>query len=448
MFQHVGRGQPDEEAFGKVYDQRVVVRMIPYLLPYKGYAALAFVAMLGYTLTQVAVPWLIKLGIDGFVNKGDSSGLKWVFALFIGAALVNWVCNYTQQRSMSKVGEGVLYQLRQRMFGHLQKQSLSFYDRTEVGRLMSRVHGDTNQLQEFASLVVMTLGDLLSLVGIVVALLVLNLKLGLISMVVLPVLTLTMAVWQPYAMRAFLRIRRAIAIVNGALNENITGVRVVQSMNRQERNLEIFNEKNQENLRGNLAASRLSAGLLPPVDILTAVSIGLAIYFGAGMIDSGDLQVGALVAFVMYIQRFFDPIRNLTMQYTQLQRSNASGVRIFDLLDAEPDLVDAPDARPIPRLRGEVEFKDVSFSYNPSEEVLKNVSLQVLPGETVAIVGPTGAGKTTLVSLLSRFYEVPRDSGAILVDGQDIRRRDPVVPGEPDEHGPSGALPVLRDGSG
>ena len=421
MFHNVGRGQPDEEAFGKVYDQRVVVRMIPYLLPYKGYAALAFVAMLGYTLTQVAVPWLIKLGIDGFVNKGDSAGLKWVFALFIGAALVNWVCNYTQQRSMAKVGEGVLYRLRQRMFGHLQKQSLSFYDRTEVGRLMSRVHGDTNQLQEFASLVVMTLGDLLSLVGIVVALLVLNLKLGLISMVVLPVLTLTMAVWQPYAMRAFLRIRRAIAIVNGALNENITGVRVVQSMNRQERNLEIFNEKNQENLRGNLAASRLSAGLLPPVDILTAVSIGLAIYFGAGMIDSGDLQVGALVAFVMYIQRFFDPIRNLTMQYTQLQRSNASGVRIFDLLDAEPDLVDAPDARPIPRLRGEVEFKDVSFSYNPSEEVLKNVSLQVMPGETVAIVGPTGAGKTTLVSLLSRFYEVPRDSGAILVDGQDIR---------------------------
>ena len=421
MFQHVGRGQADEEAFGRVYDQRVVARMIPFILPYKRFVALAFVAMLGYTLTQVAVPWLIKLGIDGFINEGDSSGLKWVFALFIGAALINWVCNYTQQLSMAKVGEGVLYRLRQRMFGHLQKQSLSFYDRTEVGRLMSRVHGDTNQLQEFMSLVVMTLGDLLSLVGIVVALLVLNLKLGLISMVVLPVLALTMAVWQPYAMRAFLRIRRAISIVNGALNENITGVRVVQSMNRQGRNLEIFDEKNQENLSGNLVASRLSAGLLPPVDILTAVAIGLTLFFGARMIGDNELEIGALIAFVMYIQRFFDPIRNLTMQYTQLQRSNASGVRIFDLLDAEPELVDTPNARPIPRLQGEVEFKDVSFSYVPGEEVLKSVSLHVQPGETVAVVGPTGAGKTTLVSLLSRFYEVPRQRGAILVDGQDIR---------------------------
>ena len=246
----------------------------------------------------MAIPWIIALAVDGFIVDKDVSGLSWVAVLFIGNALLNWGSNFVQQWAIAKVGQGVLYSLRRRMFAHLQRLSLSFYDRTEVGRIMSRVQGDVSQLQEFMSLVVMTLGDLLSLVGIVAALLVLNLKLGLISMVVLPVLTLTMAVWQPYAMRAFLRIRRAIAIVNGALNENITGVRVVQSMNRQDRNLTVFDGKNTAHRSANLRASMLSAGLLPPVDIFTAVAIGLALFFGSRMIVGNELEVGAMIAFV------------------------------------------------------------------------------------------------------------------------------------------------------
>ncbi|MCH8186964.1 MAG: ABC transporter ATP-binding protein, partial [Chloroflexi bacterium] len=230
-----------------------------------------------------------------------------------------------------------------------------------------------------------------------------------------------MAVWQTYAKRAFMRVRRAISIVNGALNENITGVRVVQSMNRQDRNLEIFDGKNSENLQASLVANRLAAGLMTPVDILTGVAIGVAIFFGARMVTDSALEIGVLIAFVLYIQRFFDPIRNLTMQYSQFQRSMASGVRIFDLLDTELDLTDTDDAEVLPRLRGEVEFKDVSFSYVPGQDVLKHVSLKIDPGDTVAIVGPTGAGKTTMVSLMSRFYDVPRGRGAILVDGRDIR---------------------------
>ena len=421
MFHGVSQGQPDEEAFGKVYDQRVVRRMIPLVLPYKGLTALAVVSMLVYTATQVAVPWLIKLGIDGFIADGDFRGLTLLFAFFAGNALVNWISNFSQQLSMEKVGQGVLYGLRRQMFAHLQKLSLRFYDKTEVGRIMSRVQGDVGQLQEFVSLVVMTLGDLLSLAGIVVAMMIMDLKLALICLGVVPILAAIMAMWQPYARRAFMRVRRAISIVNGALNENITGVRVVQSMNRQDRNLVIFDGKNTEHLEANLVASRLSAALLPPVDILTAAGIGLAVFFGARMIVDGGLEVGVLMAFVMYILRFFDPIRNLTMMYTQLQRSMASGVRIFDLLDAELDLVDAPNAKPIPRLMGEVRFRDVTYSYVPGEDVLKQVNLHIKPGETVAIVGPTGAGKTTLVSLLSRFYDVPRGQGAIEVDGFDIR---------------------------
>ena len=421
MFHGVSRGHPDEEVFGDVYDQRVVARLLPYILPYKVLASVAVVAMLIYTGTQVAVPWIIKIAIDEYVFLKDFEGLTWMFALFIGISLVNWLVNYVQQFAMEKVGQGVLFNLRADMFGHVQKQSMGFFDRTEVGRLMSRVQGDVSQLQEFAALVVMTLGELLSLLGIVIALLLLNFKLGLITMSVLPVLTLIMVVWQPFAIKAFMTVRRAISIVNGSLNENITGVRVVQSMNRQERNLMLFDEKNVDHRDANLWASKLSSGLLPAVDILTAVAIGFALFFGARMIAGNDLALGTLIAFVLYIQRFFDPIRNLTMQYTQLQRSMASGTRIFDMLDWKPDLVDAKDAKPIGSVKGEIEMKNVSFNYVPGEDVIKDISFHISPGEVVAVVGPTGAGKTTLVSLLSRFYDVEDGRGAILVDGHDIR---------------------------
>ena len=422
MFHGVSRGHVDDEVFGSVYNRRVVLRMLPYMFSYKGLAAVATVAMLVFTGTQVAVPWIIKVGIDNYIlGDSDFRGLTWLFALFIAVAALNWGANYLQQLAMAKVGQGILYGLRQSMFGHLQKLSVSYYDKTEVGRIMSRVQGDTTQLQEFMSLVVMTLGDVLSLAGIVIMLLALNLKLGLISMVTIPLLILIMALWQPYARKAFMQVRRAISIVNGSLNENITGIRVVQSMNRQDRNLEIFDGKNRHHLNSNLFANKLSAGLLGPVDVLTAVSIGLAVFFGAQMIIDNELEIGALVGFILYIQRFFDPIRNLTMQYTQLQRSMASGVRIFDLLDTPLDLEDAPDAMKLPRLRGEVEFKDLNFAYVPGENILKNVNLHISPGETVAIVGPTGAGKTSMVSLMSRFYDIPRGNGAIMVDGRDIR---------------------------
>ena len=410
----------DEEIFGKVYDQRVVRRMIPYILPHRHLLALATAAMLVYVATLSSVPWIIKLGIDRYVLNSDFGGLTWLFVILLGVALANWVSGYAQDVLMAKMGQTMLYSLRRALFAHLQRLSVSFYDRTEVGRLLSRVHGDVGQLQEFGSIMVMTLGELLSLVGIVIFLLIINVKLGLIAMTAVPVLIVLMAVWQPLAKRQYLKARRAASIVNGALNENITGVRVVHAMNRQKRNMELFDEKSTHLLGTTMGASRISAGLLPGVDILTAVSIGLVIFFGSRMVGE-TLEIGALIAFVMYIQRFFDPIRSLTMSYTQLQRAMASGIRIFDLLDAEPDLVDAPGAKRMGPLRGEIELRDVSFAYTPNEDVLKRVSLKVDPGETVAIVGPTGAGKTTLVSLLSRFYDVERGRGAVLVDGQDIR---------------------------
>ena len=440
-------GQVDGDTFGRVYDKRVIFRLLPYVRPYRKFAILASLAMLVYVGSQLAIPFLLKHGIDEYIEKDNFRGLLALGGIFIVIALGGMAANYFQQLFMARVGLGMLYDLRRAMFGHLQKLSLSYYDKTEVGRIMSRVQGDVWQLQELMTVIIMTAADLLSLGGIVVMLLILNLKLGLITMAVLPILALTMVIWQPFAVKAFLRIRTAISIVNGALNENITGVRVVQSMNRQPRNLELFDAKNTEHLRANLWAGKLSSSLLPVVDILTALAIVLAIFFGSSMVSGNEIAIGVLIAFIMYIQRFFDPIRNLTMQYTQLQRSMASGARIFELLDVEPDLVDNPDANSLPQLKGDVVLKDLSFSYSASEDivrldreagpvnsrngtangassvpdVLKHLSLHINPGETVAVVGPTGAGKTTLVSLISRFYDVPREKGAILVDGYDIR---------------------------
>ena len=414
------RGHADEEYFGNAYDQRVILRLTPFIKPYRKLAIISIIAMLIYTLTLVVVPWMIGYGIDEFIANKDLSRLNILFVIFVIVAVINWVTNYIMQYAMQKVGQGVLFGLRKRLFGHVQKQSLSYFDNTEVGRLMSRVQGDVGQLQEFSALVVMSLGELLSLIGIVVALLIMNVKLGLITMIVIPILVVIMIAWQRFAKKTFVEVRRRISIVNGSFNENFAGVRVVQSLNRQKRNLELFDEKNLAHRWSNIVAGRYAAGLLPAVDILTAVVIILAILFGAQMVESQEIGVGVLVAFIMYIQRFFDPIRNLTMQYTQLQRSMASGSRIFDLMDRIPGLEDKENAYEMPEIQGSVEFKNVRFSYVEGEEVLKGINLKIAPGETVAIVGPTGAGKTSIVSVLSRFYGVQPGNGSILVDGIEI----------------------------
>ena len=414
-------GDLSDDVAGSVFSYRVVARLAPYVRPSAHLVAIATVAMIAFAASLVAVPWLIKVAIDDYIVPGDLSGLGFIVALFVGNALITVVAHFTQEIAMTRAGQAVLYRLREDMFSHLQKLSLSFYDRTEVGRLMSRVLGDVYQLQEFLSIAVITVGDLLSLTLIVAVVVTMSLELGLISMAFVPVLVLIVMVWQPFARRGFVEVRRTISIVNGALNENISGVRVVQSMNRQERNLDQFDEKNRASLTTSLSATRLASSLLMPVDTLTHLAIGLVIYFGARMVTDDAIEVGTMVAFVLYIQRFFEPIRSLTMQYTQLQRAMASGVRIFELLDTEPDVVDAPDARDLPRLDGEIEVRNVSYGYVEGEDVLKNVHVHVKPGSTVAIVGPTGAGKTTLVSLISRFYDVEPGRGAILVDGKDIR---------------------------
>ena len=412
-------GLDQEDEGGQLYDHQVVVRLMAYFKPHWRLLLLTTAAMLVYTTTVVAMPWLIKEIIDGYIRREDLSGLNRIGALFVAIAAIQFGANYVHLRSMAFIGVRVLLKLRTELFRHIHRLSMSFFDRSEVGMTMSRVQNDVHQIQDFLSIVVLTLADVLSIAGIITAMVLMDAQLAVITLSVVPLLFILLAVWQRYARRTFMRVRRAIAVVNSGLQENISGVRVVQSLNREDANIRRFGDANRENLGANLEASRYTAALMPSVEVLSALGLALVVFFGGRMVLAGSLDVGVLVAFALYIQRFFDPVRNLTMQYGSLQRAMASGARVFELLDVEPDFVDKPGAIEVDKVAGDVRYEGVGFRYEPETPVLEGIDLHARAGETVALVGPTGAGKTTLVSLLLRFYDVTE--GRITVDGHDIR---------------------------
>ncbi|MEK7777572.1 MAG: ABC transporter ATP-binding protein, partial [Chloroflexota bacterium] len=355
----------DDEELGQIYNHQVVRRLLPYLRPRLGLLLVATAAMLVYTATMVFIPRLIGGAIDTYVIGKDLDGLGRAALFLAGILLINYAVNYTHLRLLAKISEEVLYKLRTDMFDHLQRLSVPFFDRNEVGRIMSRIQNDVDQLEEFLPMVILTLGDLLSLAGIVMMMASMNIRLAAVTLVVIPILLLIMAVWQRTAKSAFVRVRNAISAVNSRLQQNISGVRVVQSLNREEINLRQFDQLNQANLDANLGAIRLSAFLMPTVDLVTAAALALLVVVGGAMALHGELMPGALIGFAMYVQRFFDPIRNLTMQYTQFQRAMTSGVRIFQLLDVKPEVEDRPNAPELPVLQGEIQYENVSFHYLP-----------------------------------------------------------------------------------
>ena len=411
----------DDQLFGKLYKPNVVKRLIPYLKGRIRLVVIALVATALWSISITAMPFMIKIAIDEYIVKSDWNGLVVLSIGFVLVMLFSSLCSLVMEISCIKIGQHVLYRLKKDMFGKIQQLSLGFFDKTETGRVISRVQGDVYQIGEFFSMMVTGLADFAVLGWIIAAILILNWKLGLIAMIVIPCLVGVMWYWQPRAKIGFVFSRAAISSVNSYLNQNISGVRVVQAMNRQRYNAGQFDSLNQDNKIASLRASKLSSGLIPPVDFLTGVSIALALFFGALFVKAGSMEIGSIVAFVLYIQRFFDPIRSVTMQYTQLQRSMTSGERIFELMDQQSEVIDAENAPDIGVIKGEVEYRNVSFSYDDKTAIIKKLNLHIKSGTTNAIVGPTGAGKTTLVSLLSRFYDIQRDSGEILIDGKDIR---------------------------
>ena len=410
----------DEEPKGQLYDHQVVMRLLGYVRPYWRRVVVMLAAVLIYTGTVVTLPWLVKVVIDDYVATGDISGLNLIVVVFLVVALLQFGANYTHLRVIAYVGQRVLYALRIDLFSHLQRLSVNFFDRNEVGKVMSRVQNDLQQLQQFLNVFVVTLADVLSIGGIVTAMVLMNAQLALITLSVMPLLVLILVVWQRYARLTFMRVRYAISVVNSGLQENISGVRVVQSLNREGVNTRRFGEANHDHMDANLKAGRYMAALLPSVEMLNALGLALVVFFGGSMVLSGSLEdVGVLVAFALFIQRLFEPVRQLTTEYGSLQRAMASGVRIFELMDVKPDVKDKAGAVDLPAVRGDVRFEAVGFHYEPGSPVLEDINLHVRPGETLALVGPTGAGKTTLVSLLLRLYDVTE--GRVTIDGHDIR---------------------------
>ena len=410
----------DEELFGRVFDNWVIKRFSYFLKPYRRSLYIGIACVLAFTLTQLSIPLIIRHVIDDVVLANDAAHMLHIaVVVFAGVITMNYIVNHVQEAVVGKVAEHLLFDLRRAMYAHLQVVSLSFMDRTEVGRLMSRLQGDVYALQEFLESSIFAIGDLVLLIGIIVVLLSLDLHLGALTLAVVPLLFLVRIVWLPYARRAFLVARETSSTANGALAENVHGIRAVQELGREDVNFGLFDEKATDNLKSHLRASKFTNMMIPIVDTLTGMAMVIVVVVGGDMVLDADLDIGTMVAFLFYVQRFFDPIRSLTIQYSIMQRAMAAGQRLFEVLDVEVEVEDKPDAIDLVEIDGSIEFKDVTFGYVPDQPVLRDINFRVEPGETVALVGPTGSGKTSITALVHRFYDVW--SGQVVVGGHDVR---------------------------
>jgi len=410
----------DEDNLGRAYDSRIMARLFPYLAPFKMHMVVAVITMIISAASYLLGPYLVKVAIDQFIATGDLNGLNWVAGIYILNGLASWGASYGQIYALSYVGQCILYQLRSDLFRHLQKLSLDFFNQTEAGRIMSRIQNDVSALNEMlTSGLVGSLSDVLTLGGIVIIIFTMDVRLSLLTFTVLPLMVAITLVWRARARDAYRRVRRTLAFVNASLQENISGVRVIQAFAREERNLTAFQQVSQRHLDANLRSAALSSAFFPSVDIISAVAMALVIGLGGMQVLQGNLTAGVLVAFTLYIGRFFDPIRDLSQRYAVMQSAMASGERIFELLDTQPQVTEDPEAVEVPDVDGQVDYKKVIFSYTDGKGVLHDINLLVQPGETVALVGRTGAGKTSLVSLLARFYDVK--GGEVRLDGTDLR---------------------------
>ncbi len=414
----------DEEYVGKAYDAEVVKRLFPYLKQYKLQVALAFACMVIFAAANFLQPLLIGLSVRAAANGNET--MVFVFlGIMVAMAVLGWLALLVQQLTTAWLGNKLLLQLRTEMYEHVQGLSLSFYDEMEVGRIISRLTSDVTVMQELLTSGSLTFAaDFIGLSIVIIVLLIVDWQLALVAFAVVPVLVFVMIIWARHARKAFIDVRVKISQLYGALGENIAGIRAIQSLSREDENARQFDELNQQNRNANIWAGTLTAAIVPVIELAVAIATALVIIVGGFMVlrtaevNAAD-ALGAVTAFLVYVTRFFDPIRDLVLQYTMLQRAMAGGQRIFEVLDTKPRIQDNPDAIELDHVDGRVEFDDVSFHYVEGIPVLKNISLAVEPGETIAFVGHTGAGKTTITTLVSRGYDVT--GGAIRIDGHDIR---------------------------
>lgn len=408
-----------EEDFGKAFDPRVIGRLWGYASPYKKRIAVALVLLVINSGATIFNPLIPGLAVNA-ISASDSTQLWMWGGVYLANNTVLWLTQYQQVYQMTWVGQNALYRVASDMFSHISRLSLSFFDENETGRVMARVQNDVNVLQQMLSNGMISIfGSAIALIGILITLFLLNWELAALVSISVPAMAAALWIWQRKARRTFLAARATISAVNASIQENVSGARVIQSLSREGVNAKAFRDVNGENMKASVQAGQAAALVAPMVDLIAASALAVAVFVGGMMVLNGDFQLGYLVAFTLYINRFFDPIRDMTQQYTNMQRATVAAERVFEVLDWPQAVVEKPDAIELGELSGEVEFRDVHFGYSEKIEVLHGLNIKIAPGEHVALVGATGAGKSTIISLVARFYDVT--GGAILVDGEDIR---------------------------
>jgi ATP-binding cassette subfamily B multidrug efflux pump len=414
---------PTDDIQHKGYDPNITRRLAGFAKPYTGWILLSLLLMLVGSATTVAGPYLIKMALDDGLAKGSLPALTQAVLLYLAVNLIQWAVIFVRVFIMARVSQSYIFDLRERLFAHLQRLSLSFYSRYSVGRVITRVINDVGVLREFLTWALLAIArDLFTLIGIVIVMLTMNVRLSLLTFAVLPLMIGVTILFRRRARDNYRQVRAAISWVNSVLAENINGVRVVQAFSRQARNYAHYrDEVNRNNLDTNLKAARIASAYPSAIDFLGMLATALMVWLGGAAVLGEQVTAGVLVAFILYIDRFFEPIRDLSRRYDTFQSTMAGGERIFGLLDAPVEIQDAPDAIEMPAIRGEMRFEAVDFNYSDDPTpVLRGINLHVQPGETVALVGETGAGKSTLVKLISRFHDPV--AGRILIDGYDLRQ--------------------------
>ena len=411
-----------EEQLDKGYDPKVASGLMKFVKPYYGQTIFALILMVIVTAASVSGPYFVKLAIDEGITAKDPVALRNITLAFLVVSVIQLGLNYWRVRIMARVGQHVLYDVRTAMFAHLQKLSLSFYNRYSVGRVITRVINDVGTLREFITWAVLAIvRNVLGIVGTLVAMIVLNFQLSLLTFIVLPIMVWATIAFRKAARQNYRKVRAAVSWGNSVLAENVNGVRVVQAFSRQQHNYNTFSGYvNRYYLETSLDAVRVASLFTPVIDLLGALATALVVYVGGTAVLGESITAGVLIAFVLYIDRFFEPIRDLSRRFDTLQSTMAGGERILELLHTPIEVRDEERANEMEPITGAVRFDNVSFHYSDDPVlVLDSIQLDVKPGETVALVGETGAGKTTIVKLLARFHDPT--SGGVLIDGVDLR---------------------------
>jgi len=415
-------GHDDDIIVGKAYDAALMRRLMGYLRPYWPSVLAALAAIVCASVLQLAQPYLMKLAIDRYIATSDMAGMNRIALLFLGILVGAFVLEFVQTYVLQLTGQRIMFDLRAQIYGHLQRLDVSYYDRNPIGRMMTRVTTDVDALNDlFTSGVVSVFGDIFTLAGIMFVLLAMDWRLALVTFSVLPLIVVITQWFRRNVRESYRTVRAWIARINAFLQENITGMATVQLFGREARNFARFREINGRHRDANIDSIFYYAVFYPAVEIVGALATAIIIWWGGGWVLGGTLTLGSLVAFIQYSQRFFRPISDMSEKFNLLQSAMAASERIFTLLDT-PVAVVSPASPTRPEWHGHVTFEHVWFAYDGEQHVLRDVSFEVRPGERVGIVGATGAGKSTVINLLLRYYDVSR--GRILVDGVDVRDID------------------------